>query len=110
LGRHRIGSREAARSIELIVTISTELWGAGAGTIIMVATGRKDGNDKPSIESSSVITSYEPAGNSRSTLAIWNGCLNTTVSRRDRVTVMIILARWRRGAAAADNSRALNAH
>jgi hypothetical protein len=43
--------------------------------------------------------------------------LNTTVSRRDRVTVMIILARWRRGAAAADNSwhtetmsRALNAH
>jgi hypothetical protein len=78
--------------------------GGGAGTIIMVATGRKDGNDRPSIDSSSVTTSYEPAGNSRSTLAIRNGCLNTTVSRRDRVIVMIILARWRRGAAAADNS------
>jgi hypothetical protein len=97
LGRHRIGSREAARSIELIVTISTELWGAGAGTIIMVATGRKDGNDKPSIDSSSVITSYEPAGNSRSTLAIRNGCLKITASRRDRVIVIIILVRWPKG-------------
>jgi hypothetical protein len=39
-GRHRIGSRESDRSIELIVTISTqELLGGGAGTIIMVATG-----------------------------------------------------------------------
>jgi hypothetical protein len=65
----------------------------------MVAMGRKDGNDKPSIDSSSVITSYGPAGNSRSTLAIRNGCLNTTVSRRDRVIVMIILADWPRGVA-----------
>jgi hypothetical protein len=39
-GRDRIGSRESDRSIELIVTISTqELRGGGAGTIIMVATG-----------------------------------------------------------------------
>ena len=97
MGRHRIGSREAAISIEPIVTISTELWGAGAGTIIMVATGRKDGNDKPSIASSLVITSYEPAGNSRSILAIRNGCLKTTVSRSDRVIVMIILIRWPKG-------------
>src|SRR5205085_10809451 len=99
-GRHRIGSRESNRSIELIVTISTEeLRGGGTGTIIIVATGRKDGNDRPSIDSSSVITSYEPAGYSRSILAIRNGCLKTTVSLRDRVIVMIILARRRRGAA-----------
>src|SRR5438477_374869 len=97
-GRHRIGSRESDRSIELIVS-TKELRGGGAGTIIMVATGRKDENDRPSIDSSSVITSYEPAGNSRSILAIRNGCLKTTVSLRDRVIVMIILARRRRGAA-----------
>jgi hypothetical protein len=30
--------------------------------------------------------------------------LNTAISRRDQVIVMIILARWRRSAAAADNS------
>jgi len=115
-GRHRIGSRESDRSIELIVTISTELRGGGAGAIIMVATGRKEGNDKPSIVSSSVITSYEPACNSRSILAIRTGCLKTNVSRRDRVIIMIIVARWRRRAGTSDSSwrieamsRALNA-
>jgi hypothetical protein len=103
-GRHRIGSRESDRSIELIVTISTqELRGGDAGTIIMVATGLKDGNDKPSIDSSSVMISYEPAGNSRSTLAIRNVCLKSTVSRRDRVIVMISLAGWRRGYPAVDS-------
>ncbi|MGY4414159.1 hypothetical protein ACVWW4_005895 [Bradyrhizobium sp. LB7.1] len=104
----RIGSRASDRSIELMATISTkELRGGGAGTIIMVATGRKDGNDNssiPSINSSSVITSYEPAGNIRSKLVIRNGCSNSTVSRRDRVIVMIILARWRGRAGTADSS------
>src|SRR2546423_15093667 len=45
------------------------------------------------------IPSYDSSGNSRSTLAIRNGCLNTNVSRRDRVIAMISLADWPRGAA-----------
>jgi hypothetical protein len=46
------------RSTELIEIISIEDWRGGAqGTMIMVATRRKLGNDRPSIISSSVTTS-----------------------------------------------------
>jgi hypothetical protein len=56
--------------------ISTEEWcGAAPGTMIMVATRRKLGNERPSIISSSVITSYAPGGSSRSTPPIRKGCL-----------------------------------
>ena len=46
------------RSTELMEIISIdELRGAAPGTIIMVATRRKHGNERPSIISSSVMTS-----------------------------------------------------
>jgi hypothetical protein len=69
--------------------------------IILVATHRRDVIDEPPINSSSVMTSYEPAGNSRSMLAIRNGYLKTTVSHRDRTAVIVILAHWLRDAAIA---------
>jgi hypothetical protein len=46
------------KSIELIEIISIEeCRGAAPGTMIMVATRRKHGNERPSIISSSVMTS-----------------------------------------------------
>jgi hypothetical protein len=46
------------RSTELIKNISIEEWrGAAPGTMIMVATRRKHGNESPSIISSSVTIS-----------------------------------------------------
>jgi hypothetical protein len=46
------------KSAEAIETISiAELRGEAAGTMIMVATRRNEGNDNPSIISSSVMSS-----------------------------------------------------
>ena len=76
------------RAIELMEIISIDDWcGDAPGTMIMVATRRKLGNERPSIISSSVTTSYLPGGSNRSTPLIRKGCLKSIVSRRERVVI-----------------------
>jgi hypothetical protein len=69
-----------------------------AGTSIIVATRRNAANENPSIISSSVMTWQDPAGNTRSTPLIRNGCLKLTVSRRERVVMIASRSRCRSGA------------